>query len=189
MSNDVDDVNYYPVFRWEGPPVLELQRAEMTNSSGLAYTSHRLEVQDGAAGAVVVAIANECILLVLSERPAAGEMMWELPRGFGEATDGNVNDPAAMIAGAERELLEETGLTSLASELLGTYFTDSSIYPSKIGVVRCDIDPAEPPATWDGEIEDVRWVELSSLSDLVSNGTIRDAHSLAALACWKFHQG
>lgn len=181
-------MKYRPVFRWDGPPVLELQRAQMTNPSGLSYTSHRLEVQDGAAGAVVIAIANGRILLVLSERPAAGELMWELPRGFGEATDGDANDPAAMIAGAERELLEETGLVSLSSELIGTYITDSSIYPSKIGVVRCDVDLAARPGAWDGEIEEVRWVELGTLPELVSNGTIHDAHSLAALACWKFQQ-
>lgn len=182
-------VNYRPEFRWEGPPVLELQRGRMTNTSGLTYMSHRLVVQDGAPGVVVVAMDHGHILLVLSERPAAEETMWELPRGFGEGTDGDANDPAAMIAGAERELLEETGLKSLGSTLLGTYITDSSIYPSKIGVVRCDVDPSAPAGDWDGEIDAMRWVKLEALPELISNGTIHDAHSLAALACWKFQQG
>lgn len=53
--------------------------------------------------------------------------MWELPRGFGESFDGNPIDEISMIAGAERELGEETGLRSQNSTLIGRYIADSSI--------------------------------------------------------------
>ena len=173
------------VYRWEGPPVLEFQRGIVEDSAGNPYTTHRLEVQDGASGVVVIGLLGSRILLVLSKRPAAGEMMWELPRGFGESSDGNPTDEMSMVAGAERELREETGLRSRNSELIGRYIADSSIYPSRIGVVVCEIDETFEPSAGDGEIEDVRWIETSLISEYVKDRTIHDGHSLAALGLWK----
>lgn len=177
---------FEPVYRWEGPPVLEFQKAIVKDSAGTSYLTHRLEVQNGASGVVVVALLGTKILLVLSRRHAAGESMWELPRGFGEPSDGAPSDAISMVVGAERELREETGLTSRRSKFIGRYIADSSIYPTRIGVVVCEIDETVEPVKSDNEIDDIRWIETTTIPELILNGTIHDGHSLAALALWKF---
>lgn len=172
------------VYRWAGPPLLEIQQATVELPSGLSYVANRLRMQGGTPGVVVIAQRRDRILLVCSTRPAAGERLLELPRGFGETTDGTTGGRDPLIAGAERELLEETGFTSAASTLLGSYVTDSSVYPGLVGVIHCVIDDADSPGERDGEIDAVCWVPASGLAAMVRNGELRDAHTLAALALW-----
>ncbi|WP_168442796.1 NUDIX hydrolase [Microbacterium sp. PF5] len=158
----------------DGLPV-RLEAAARRAADGSAYTHHRLVVSDGRAGAVIVARDADRLLLVLSAREAAGAELWELPRGAGEAGE-------TAVETALRELREETGLRGRDPQVLGSYVTDSSIFPQEVAVVECRIDQDAPATVPDGEVSDRRWLPLAELAHAVQDGTIRDAHTLAAIA-------
>ncbi len=158
----------------DGMPV-RLEAAQRRAADGSTYRHHRLVVSDGRAGAVIVARDQDRLLLVLSTRYAVGSDLWEFPRGAGEAGE-------TPVETALRELQEETGLRGRDPRTLGSYVTDSSIYPQEVAVVECGIDADAPTTVPDGEVSDRRWITVEELADAVRDGTIRDAHTLAAVA-------
>lgn len=167
------------VYRWQGPPSVELFRTAVTLPTGHAYQSHALVTCDGRRGVVVVARCGEHVLLARTYRPTVGRDMWELPRGFGETDQG---DPSGPVLDAVRELREEAGYTAIAPTDVGGYVTDSSILPTEVRVIVWVIDPAEVPAPTDDEASELMWVPWARVSALIADGTLADAHSLAALA-------
>ncbi|MBS0025619.1 NUDIX hydrolase [Microbacterium paraoxydans] len=157
----------------DGLPV-RLEAARRHTADGAVYTHHRLVVSDGRTGAVIVARDGDRLLLVLSARDAVGADLWEFPRGAGEAEE-------TAVETALRELQEETGLRGVDPCLLGDYVTDSSIFPQRVAVVECRIDADAPRTIPDGEVSDRRWITVEDLADAVRDGTVRDAHTLAAI--------
>lgn len=170
----IHDVN--TVYRWDGPPPIELRSGTAVLPSGLRYTAHWLVTGDGRSGVVVCALRGGDILLVQSTRPVVGRTMWELPRGFGEP------DSMGPVDDGLRELREETGFRGSRAQIRGAYVTDTSVLPSAVSVVVCEVDPAQTPDATDGETDARRWVPLAHLGALIADGTLADAHTLAALA-------
>ncbi|MGW8484251.1 NUDIX hydrolase [Microbacterium sp. NPDC055903] len=168
---------FHVVYRSEGPLDVRLEAAEAD-----AYRHHRLIVADGRVGSVILATRDGAVLLVRSDRPAAGMTLWELPRGAGDAEDGDGIDTAM------RELTEETGLIGRRPRVLGRYITDSSVYPQPVDVVMCEAETADPVRETDGEIDAQRWVPAGEIAVLVRDGVIMDAHSLAAIALWRVQE-
>lgn len=176
---------FRPVYEAGGSLPIRLEVADVEHPPGRRYLHHRLVVADGRPGVVIVARRAGELLLVLSERRGAGREMWEFPRGSGEAEDAGGEDEygdGALIRAGSRELREETGWTAREPEVIGRYLTDSTVFPQRVGVVACEIDPADPRGETDGEIDDVRWVSDSQLEELVRDGVVIDAHTLSALA-------
>lgn len=171
------------VYHWAGPPEIALHRAEVELPTGVRYTAHWLVTAGGAPGVVMCAVRADELLLVRSSRPTAGLELWELPRGFGEPDGGGPADDAA------RELREETGYPAEEVLDLGGYVTDSSVLPTRVRVLLCRVPVDAEPTETDGETSERRWVPLTSISALVTDGTLADAHSLAALtlasALWR----
>lgn len=177
MSRD-----YRPVYTHDGGLRVELQASDDTAADGTARRMHRLVTGSGR-GAVAVGLRNgdtgEEILFVSSWRDAAGGQLLELPRGWAEPADETTDQPFA--AAALRELFEETGHRASGPEVLGQFVLDSSVYPQRVGVVRCRVDGA-PQGAPDGEIDGMTWVDRSRIDGLVRDGTIADGLTLAALA-------
>lgn len=167
------------VYRWDGPPSIELLRHPVTLPTGHSYLSHTLVTADGRRGVVIVAQREGEVLIVRSHRPAVGRDMWELPRGFGIS---DRDDPAGSVADGLRELREETGYDARDAVDLGGYVTDSSIMPTEVRVIGCEIDADAQPVETDGETSERRWVPRAGLAALIADGVLADAHSLAALA-------
>jgi len=159
-----------------GIPV-RLEAAPKVDAAGRAYAHYRLVASEGRPGAVIVATRGGDLLLVLSHRGSAGRDMWELPRGAGDA-----GDPDVALTG-RRELLEETGYAAEAV-LLGSYITDSTLFPHPMGAVHCSVGEAEPVGETDGEVSEARWFSREEVLAMIGDGTIGDAHSLASLAIW-----
>ena len=166
------------VYHWAGPPTLDLLRYQVRNPSGGTYPTHALRAQNGRTGVVIIALRGTRLLVVDQFRPTVGSVLTELPRGFGEESS---RDAAGWIRDAERELYEETGLRSVDSRLLGTYAPDSSLLPDPVAVVRCRVENIAADQT-DGEVLRSRWIERSTIPELVRTGALRDGHTLSALA-------
>ncbi|HMR48543.1 MAG TPA: NUDIX hydrolase [Arachnia sp.] len=164
------------IYRWQGPPAIELLRGRAVLPSGLTYTAHWMVTGDGRSGVVVCALRDEDLLFVHSPRPAVGETLLELPRGFGDANSAGPTDDAV------RELREETGHAASSATHIAEYLTDTSVLPSSVHVVLCTVDLDIPAAPTDGETAGIRWVPLRDVGGLIEAGVLRDGHTLAALA-------
>lgn len=162
------------VYRWPGPPALELWRGPVTLPSGVTYTGHAMRTNPDTPGVVVVARRRDAVLLVRSLRPSVGRRMWELPRGFGDTGD--------SAADALRELRDETGLTGVDAHVVGSYVTDTSLLPGEVRVVVCHVNDGAEVGRRDGEIIEARWVPIDALAGLMAEGVIADAHTLAGIA-------
>lgn len=168
------------VYRWAGPPVIELHRCEVTLPSGISYTGHWLVTGEGKPGVVVCALRRDELLLVRSLRPSVGRRLWELPRGFVET------DEWPPLGEGLRELREETGYPASDARFRGSYVTDSSVLPTTVAVVTCSVDDGAEPGATDGEVVEFAWVPLSEVRALIADGVIADGHSLAGLATVAF---
>lgn len=159
---------------------VRLEATPKRDPRGHEYAHYRLVASDGRPGVVIVATRASSVLLVRSRRDSVGRDMWELPRGAGDPGD------RSLVHTGRRELLEETGYTA-EPMLLGTYVTDSTLFPHPMGVVRCEVQAGEPSSETDGEVDETRWFGRTSVLEMIADGTIADAHSLSALALWFSH--
>lgn len=165
------------VYEWVGPPKIELWREETRLPSGKTYTAHRLRTAENKIGVVIYAEGAQGILFVESFRPAIQEHILELPRGFGE---GDRSDAESPLRDAVRELHEETGYLGTHPAEMGRYITDTSVLPTEVAVIRCQVQEQSPGIT-DGEVSRTVWVSQAEIPSLVVQGIIHDAHTLAAL--------
>lgn len=165
------------VYVFEGPPRLELLREE-------GGRGHRLVVQRGTPGVVVVGLNGDDLMFVRVVR-REGEVL-ELPRGFGEHAGGSAGDPCPD---AIREFAEETGHALEDAEHVATFQIDTSVYPQNVCVVVGRTDPAGPTSSTDGETQGYVWASPQQVREWVRNGTLHDAITLAALAAWTAHVG
>lgn len=179
--------DFHTVYQSDRGQSVRLEVADAIGPDGESYPHHRLVVADGRAGAVVLALRGAQFLLVRSDRRALGRQLWELPRGVGETVDDGSSD-AAIMTGL-RELREETGWPALDARVVGRYVVDSSLYPQETAVIVCRVDERAERGVTDGEVEEQRWVEVTALPELIRDGTIQDAHSLAAVALWQAEEG
>jgi len=171
------------VYQSDGPVRLRLERTPV-EAAGRKWLQHRLVVQDGADGVVAIVVRDGCLLLVHQYRPAVGESLWELPRGFAEAGDAGADRQSSANRTAAREVREETGLELLGCTSIGWLWADSGVLAGAVSVVLGRADPSAATVGTDEEADDVQWLPVAAVRDAVSRGVIRDGISLAALAIW-----
>jgi ADP-ribose pyrophosphatase len=153
----------------------------------------RLEPATSRPGAVVIAERDGAVALVRQYRYAQQHTMWELPRGFADASD---VDPLATAA---RELAEEVGCSVTESRCIGTLTTDSSIVAGAVSVVYARVASTEPvvassddPTVTEKvdapeevaateEVDAVTWVPAAALQAMLTSGELIDGFTLAAL--------
>ncbi|MFZ3452516.1 NUDIX hydrolase [Arthrobacter sp. 7Tela_A1] len=138
------------------------------------WTRHRFLSNSEGDGAVAVVLDGTQVLFIDAERPVIGRTLRELPRGQADAAD------SSPTVTAERELLEETGLTALDSTLLGQIWAESGLCADAVNVVliRVDRRREQSPA----EYSAMHWIERERLSQEIASGRIRDGITISALA-------
>lgn len=130
--------------------------------------------------AVILAIDNAknkkdpWIVMERQYRHAANRFLWELPAGKLEQGE----DP---LAGAQRELEEETGYRAKKWRPLVEYYASPGFLGEAMNVFLAEgLTPGDPRPEEDEEIE-IRLVKLSELLKTIRKGGILDGKTLTAV--------
>ena len=138
------------------------------------WTRHRFLSNSEGDGAVALVVDRSRILFINAERPAISRSLWELPRGQADTAD---SSPEATAA---RELLEETGLVAVESNLLGQVWAESGLSGDAVNVVLVRVDPRAKRA--ESEYSALRWIDMRRIRAEIANNQIADGISISALA-------
>lgn len=167
--------------RFKGP-VFSVTTDLVREPGGIAA---RRDVIHHPGSVVVLAVdehrGSQRILLERQYRHAARAYLWELPAGSKDAHE-------SALAGAKRELLEETGFTARSWKRILHFYVSPGFLDETMTVFlarRLRPGKAQPE---DDERITVRFFPLKQALAMVSEGRIRDAKTIAGilwLACCK----
>jgi ADP-ribose pyrophosphatase len=161
----------------------------------LSVREDAIERADGSQGiysvvdkgnyAVVVPYENDGFWLVEQYRYPMGERSWEFP--MGTYPDRRTGDPLEL---AQRELLEETGLTGSTWRLLGELWCVPG-FSSQSGHVYLATGLVHGELAREHEEQDMRheWFSRHELETMLRDGTIKDAQTIACYAFFLLHGG
>lgn len=114
------------------------------------------------------------IVMERQYRHAAGRYLWELPAGKIDAGE----EP---LAGAQRELEEETGYRAKKWKLLQEYFASPGFLGESMKVFVAEgLEPGKMNWDEDEEIE-IRLVRLSQIMKAIHKGEIMDGKTLSSI--------
>jgi len=125
--------------------------------------------------------AGPAVLLERQYRHAAGQMMWELPAGRIDAGE-------RELAGAKRELLEETGFTARQWKRILHFYVSPGFLDETMSIYLAKgLRPGIAQPEEDEKIV-TRFFPLSETLRMVRKGVIRDAKTTAGIL-WLAQQG
>jgi ADP-ribose pyrophosphatase len=118
--------------------------------------------------AVVVAVADDQLVMIEQYRPAIGEHCLELPAGV-------VEDGESYTTAGARELREETGFDPSGVSLLEAFWVSTGVLRHRRGIVFAEgLTPAEPELD-DNEFLSVRAVPVGEALDRARAEPANDA--------------
>ena len=134
-----------------------------------------LEVVHHPGGAAVVAIdAEDRVCLLRQYRYVAEGWIWELPAGKLEP-----NEPPLITA--QRELVEEAGVSARQWDSLESYFSSPGIFTEVLHLyLATQIEPAVA-AHEKAEVIEVHWMPFAEAYDWAVSGKIRDGKTAIGL--------
>jgi 8-oxo-dGTP pyrophosphatase MutT (NUDIX family) len=161
-------------------------------SPWLAVREDEVEFPDGSRGtysvvekrdfALVLPFADRGFWLVEQYRYPLGRREWEFPQGgWPPGHAGSSGDSGRALA--EAELREETGLRAGTMTHLGRLNAVPGYSPQRYDVwLAVDPSPGEPAR--EASEQDMRcaWFPEQEVRDMIGDGRIADAHSVAGLA-------
>lgn len=149
-------------------------KIDMVPSRFGAFTT----IKSGSGGgAAVLLVRDGKVMMVSQPRYAVGENTWELPRGGSK--EGEDNSVAAL-----RELKEETGEEGHIDGLisLGNIQPDTGILNTEAGLFMSTLNTSGDGAyDEEGEIDNVKWVDVEELVEACVDGTIKDSFTCVAV--------
>ena len=152
--------------------VIEVTVDEVTLPNG---THLELEVVHHPGGAAVAAIdPEERVCLLRQYRYVASGWVWELPAGKLEP-----GEPA--LATAQRELIEEAGVSARTWSSLGSYFSSPGVFSEVLHLYLARDLEAAAAAPEANEVFEVHWVPLAEACERALNGDIRDGKTALGL--------
>lgn len=171
------------VYSWPGPPRITVA-TQPVHRNGSQWLQHIVEGGEGGFGVVAVVTHDGKYLVVNHYRPVTGTSLVEFPRGFGRAPRHGLTVEQQACEDAEREVLEETGITTQNATFLGFIWPDSGLLGTKVAVVHVQAASHTPRAEQDGEIEQARWITKAELAQAIKDVGVCDGITLAAYAVW-----
>ncbi len=152
--------------------IIELRVDDVALPNGRSVS---LDIVHHPGAAAIVAIDSDGTVPLLRQfRHAVGGYIWEVPAG----TLGSGEAPEAC---ARRELQEETGLAASEWTALGSIVTTPGFCDERIHLFLARHLKETPQALDDDEVLTVTRVPFARALEMVRDGTIEDAKSIAAL--------
>lgn len=149
----------------------------VTTDEVVLPNGHRtvLEVVHHPGGAAVVALdAQQRVCLLKQYRYVAGGWLWELPAGKLEPSE-------PPLATAQRELLEEAGVSAGQWQSLGSVLSSPGVFGEVLHLYLASELRAATAAHEHAEVIEVHWLPFEEAFQWALDGTIRDAKSVIAL--------
>ena len=131
------------------------------------------------SGSVVILAVDDAgpqprILLERQYRHAAQDFMWELPAG-------RIDKGESSLAGAKRELLEETGYTAAHWKKIFTYYPSPGFIDETMATyLACGLKAGTAQPEEDEKIVK-RLVSLPTALKMLASGTIRDGKTISGI--------
>ena len=152
--------------------IFELIRENITLENGTTTDVEFIE-HPGAA-AIIPFLDDNRIVLLKQYRHALKKVIWEIPAG-------TLDPQEEIISCAKRELIEETGYSASGWQKLGEITPVPGYSDERIHIyLATDLQPAEQHLDAD-EVIQVQEVDFKDAFDMIGNGEIQDAKSIAGL--------
>ncbi|MDE6241088.1 MAG: NUDIX hydrolase [Anaeroplasmataceae bacterium] len=149
---------------------LDLDQVECDNGK-LAY---REIVRHNGGAAILCITTDNKVLLIKQFRYAYNEVLYEIPAGKLEKSE----DP---FTAAIREFEEETGKRALDMSYLTTIYPTCGYSSEKIYLyLVTKYEASQQHLDEDEDVEPI-WMDLSSVLEMIQNGTIKDAKTICAI--------
>ena len=149
----------------------------VTTDEVVLPNGHRalLEVVHHPGGAAAVALDQSSRVCLLRQyRYVAGGWLWELPAGKLEPDE-------PPLATAQRELIEEAGVSARDWESLGICLSSPGVFTERLHLFLArGIAPAHP-AQEHAEVIEIHWVPLAQACGWAIDGTIADCKTALGL--------
>lgn len=157
--------------------VFDVVREDVTEPGGVRATRDYVK---HPGSVVIMAVARRSraaeprVLLVRQYRHVAGQRLWELPAG-------RIDKGENALAGAKRELLEETGYTARRWKQILNYYASPGFLDETMNVYLAEELTRGKAQPEDDEDIQVRFFPLSQLVKQALNGRLRDGKTLAGV--------
>ena len=153
-------------------PVFGVRRDEVLEPGGLLTT--REVITHPGSVVVLPVLRDKRIVLIRQYRHATRQYLWELVAGRMDAGE-SVKEAAA------RELLEETGYRAKRFNVFLDVFPSPGFLEERMYILLAEgLTEGEAEPEEDEKI-DVRAYKLKELKQMIQNGKLRDAKSIAAI--------
>ncbi|MDF1655745.1 MAG: ADP compounds hydrolase NudE [Coxiellaceae bacterium] len=155
-------------------PLFEIEQLELRFSNGAERTFYRVHSLMPSAVMIVPLLDDETFLLIREYGAGIDEYTLGFPKGaLGKEED--------VLAGADRELMEEVGYGSHDLTLLKTFSTSPGYMSSRMHlVVARDLYEKRLPGDEPEPIEVVPW-KIKDIDQLLQRDDFNEARSVAAL--------
>jgi ADP-ribose pyrophosphatase len=154
---------------------LEVDRVRLPNG----HETIREVVRHQGAVVMLALDGERRVLLVRQYRYPVGRILLELPAG-------KLDPGEEPLACARRELAEETGVGARRWQQLGTLLTTPGFTDEAIHVfLATGLEPVEGASPDEDELLQAVRIPLWELEEMVRNGEVQDAKTLAALYLWR----
>jgi 8-oxo-dGTP pyrophosphatase MutT (NUDIX family) len=176
------------------PAVRQLSRRVVYENPWVTVTEDDIELLDGTASiygivhkadfAVIIPLDGDRVHLVEQFRYTVGGRYWEFPQGA--LRDGRSATPEVIAA---TELAEETGLRAETLTVLGYLHAGYGVMSNGYHVVLAT-GMTQGETSRESTEQDMRsaWFTLDEMWQMIDDGRMTDAHSLAALTLLMRHQ-
>jgi nudix-type nucleoside diphosphatase (YffH/AdpP family) len=138
------------------------------------FTGRRDVVRHTGSVVVMAVKEDKSVLLVRQYRHAAGQYLWELPAGRNDKKETN-------LRAAQRELLEETGVSAKKWKRILTFYVSPGFLDETMDVFLAEGLTLGKASPEEDEQIDARFVPLRQALQWVNTRKIRDAKTVAGL--------
>ena len=127
------------------------------------------------SGVAILPFANGTVGLIRIYRPAIRAFSWEIPHGF-------VNEGESDSESAQRELLEETGLTAESRRFssLGYILPDSGILAARVHMFLAEGCHSKQQGEHELGLWEFRFFSFLEVEKMIESSEVQDSFTLAA---------